>query len=121
MRLIPAPAATRRNEHASRPSRATRSRATRTSAARTSSTSVSVRLRPRILPPDKSVAKVFDTVKFKSKSGSGLEIWTLEPLRKRDKDGEVTDPEAYHAAVKRFSKNQVMRAGCVWSWRCWGS
>ena len=40
-----------------------------------------------------------------------LEIWTLEPLRKLDKEGEVTDPEAYRAATKRFSKNQIAHAG----------
>ena len=39
-----------------------------------------------------------------------LEIWALEPLRKLDKEGEVTDPEAYRAAVKRFSGNQVFHA-----------
>ena len=39
-----------------------------------------------------------------------LEIWSLEPLRKLDKDGDVADPEAYRAATASFSQHLTMHA-----------
>lgn len=39
-----------------------------------------------------------------------LEIWTMEPTRKLDKDGVITDPTAYEACVRRVSLQASVNA-----------
>jgi hypothetical protein len=39
-----------------------------------------------------------------------LEVWTLEPTRKLDRSGMVTDPEAYEAAATRVGLQLALNA-----------
>ena len=39
-----------------------------------------------------------------------LEIWTLEPLRKLDQNGLVSDTDAYRAATARLSRHMALHA-----------
>ena len=42
-----------------------------------------------------------------------LEIWTLEPLRKLDKDGQITDKAAFSEAAAGLSKHMMLHATLV--------
>jgi len=42
-----------------------------------------------------------------------LEIWSLEPLRKLDKDGTISDLDQYNAAAAKFSNHLSLHAALV--------
>ena len=42
-----------------------------------------------------------------------LEVWTLEPLRKLDRSGQIEDPEAYREGVRPLSRHLVVQAVLV--------
>ena len=39
-----------------------------------------------------------------------LEIWTLEPLRKLDQEGNVSDPSRYNAQTQRLGRHMVFQS-----------
>ena len=42
-----------------------------------------------------------------------LEIWTLQPLRSLDPDGQVSDEAAYRAATSRLARHMVLHATLI--------
>lgn len=42
-----------------------------------------------------------------------VEVWSLEPLRKLDRNGQVHDPAAYAAATARLSRDMALQSALV--------
>lgn len=39
-----------------------------------------------------------------------VEVWSLEPLRRLDEKGEISDPVAYAAATRRLARDMVLQS-----------